>query len=191
MATSIQARRTAILKAREYFLGKPVYLDTETTGLNPLDEIVEICIIDHDGGVLLNTLVRPTRSIPADVTRVHGITNSMVADAPAWVKVWPQVRDILSGRQVGIYNAEFDLKMMEQSSRANRIHFDLSGWKQFCLMKLYAMYYGQVGYRGEFRWQRLEDAARQCRINLHNTHRALDDTLLARAILEHMASQTP
>ena len=88
-------------------------------------------------------------------------------------------------------NAEFDLKMMQQSSRANRIIMDQSNWGRFCLMKLYADYYGQVGYRGEFRWQRLEDAARQCQIDLHNTHRALDDTLLARAVLEHIASQTP
>lgn len=191
MVTSIQARRAAILKAQEYLRGKPVYLDTETTGLNQLDEIVEICIVNHDGAVLLNTLVRPSRLIPADVTRIHGITNAMVRDAPVWADVWPQVKDIFSGRHVGIYNAEFDLKMMQQSSRAYRLNIDLTGWERFCLMKLYAAYYGQIGYRGEYRWQRLEDAARQCGINLHNTHRALDDTLLARAVLEHMASQTP
>ncbi|HWQ84168.1 MAG TPA: 3'-5' exonuclease [Anaerolineales bacterium] len=191
MVTSIQARRMAILKAQEYLRARPLYLDTETTGLNPLDEIVEICIVDHDGKVLLNSLVRPTRPIPAEVIRVHGITNPMVAGAPAWSEVWPEVRAILSGRQVGIYNADFDLKMMQQSSRAHRLTLDQTGWDRFCLMKLYASYYGQVGYRGEFRWQRLEDAARQCQIKLLNTHRALDDTLLARALLEYMASQTP
>ena len=102
MVTSIQARRTAILKAQEYFRARPLYLDTETTGLNPVDEIVEICIVDHDGTVLLNSLVRPTRPIPADVTRLHGITNQMVQGAPAWIEVWPAVYAILSGRQVGI-----------------------------------------------------------------------------------------
>lgn len=190
MVTSVQARRNAILKAQEYLRLRPVYLDTETTGLNPLDEIIEICIVDYAGEVLFNSLVRPTRSIPLDVTRVHGITNQMVKDAPTWRDVWPEILGILAGKQVGIYNAEFDLKMMQQSSRAHRIPLDQTSWERFCLMKLYASFYGQVGYRGEFRWQRLEDAARQSQINLHNTHRALDDTLLARALLEYMASQS-
>ena len=191
MVTTVQAHRNAILKAQEYLRARPLYLDTETTGLNPLDEVVEICIVDHAGEILLNSLVRPTRPIPPDVTRIHGITNQMVEDAPAWSELWPEVRRMLSGKQVGIYNAEFDLKMMQQSSRANRMLMDQTSWERFCLMRLYASFYGQVGYRGEFRWQRLEDAARQCQISLQNTHRALDDTLLARALLEYMASQTP
>jgi len=191
MVTSIQARRTAILKAQEYLRLQPLFLDTETTGLGPLDEIVEICVVDPDGTVLVDTLVRPTRPIPADVIRVHNITNQMVKDAPTWPEVWPTVLSVLSGRLVGIYNAEFDQKMIQQSNRVHRLMMDTSRWERFCLMKLYAAFYGQVGYRGEFRWQRLEDAARQCRIDLLNTHRAKDDTLLARALLQHMASQTP
>lgn len=191
MITSIQARRTAILRAQELLRSKPLYLDTETTGLNPLDEIVEICIVDHDGSVRLNSLVRPSRPIPADVTRVHGITNLMVQNAPSWKEIWPEALAILSGRKVGIYNAEFDLKMMQQSSRVNRVTMDQTSWERFCLMRLYANFFGQVGYRGEYRWQRLEDAGRQCQISLQNTHRALDDTVLAKAILEHMAGQTP
>jgi len=191
MVTSVQARRIAIGKAQEYLRAKPLYLDTETTGLNPLDEIVEICIVDYDGTVRINTLVRPTRSISSDVIRVHGITNAMVQNAPTWKEVWPEVLAILSGRKVGVYNAEFDLKMMQQSSRAHRMQMDQVSWDRFCLMKLYASFYGQVGYRGEFRWQRLEDAAYQCQLNLHNTHRAMDDTLLAKALLEYMAAQTP
>lgn len=41
-----------------------VILDTETTGLGFDDEIVEISIIDCAGYVLLNTLVKPSKSIP-------------------------------------------------------------------------------------------------------------------------------
>jgi len=189
MATSLQARQAAILKAQAYLRARPLYLDTETTGLNALDEIIEICIVDYDGAVRLNSFVRPIRPIPPEVIHVHGITNAMVQNAPTWKEIWPEVLGILSGRKVGIYNADFDFKMMQQSSRVNRMVMDHTSWERFCLMKLYAAFYGQVGYRGEFRWQRLEDAARQCRIDLHNTHRALYDTLLAKAILEHIAGQ--
>jgi DNA polymerase III epsilon subunit-like protein len=41
---------------------RTVFLDLETTGLDPrTDEIVEIGILDEDGRVLLDTLVRPVR----------------------------------------------------------------------------------------------------------------------------------
>jgi oligoribonuclease (3'-5' exoribonuclease) len=37
-----------------------VYLDTETTGINPgHDDLVEIAILDDGGSPLVNTLVRP------------------------------------------------------------------------------------------------------------------------------------
>jgi hypothetical protein len=44
--------------------------------------------------------------------------------------------------------------------------------------------------RGAYRWQSLEAAGRQCHILLKNTHRALDDCLLAREILYYMAKSS-
>ena len=38
---------------------KPVYLDTETTGLEKQDEIVEISILDFDGTILFESYIRP------------------------------------------------------------------------------------------------------------------------------------
>jgi len=43
-------------------IANPVYLDLETTGLDPAaDEILEIGILADDGTVLLDSLVRPIR----------------------------------------------------------------------------------------------------------------------------------
>jgi DNA polymerase-3 subunit epsilon len=192
MPTSFQARRQAIEKAKAYLASRPVFLDTETTGFEYPAEIVEITLIDHDGATLLDSLVRPVRPIPPDVTRVHGITNEMVIEAPTWAELWPQVEAILNNRPVGIYNADFDLKLMGLSHRAHHMLWTGAPFKPFCIMKLYAQFYGQVGYRGEFRWQRLEDAGRQCQIaTFHNTHRAKEDTLLAREVLLFMANAVP
>ena len=71
----------AAQQAQRWLDATPVFLDTETTGLNDLAEIVEISILDDDGLVLLDTLVRPRRPIPADAIRIHGIRNEMVAEA--------------------------------------------------------------------------------------------------------------
>jgi DNA polymerase-3 subunit epsilon len=55
-------------------------------------------------------------------------------------------------------------------------------------MRLYAQFYGEWDpMRNSYRWQKLEDAGRQCGIAMPNSHRALEDALLAKAVLEHIA----
>ena len=48
-----------------------VYLDLETTGLGPEDEVVAIGIVDPEGAVLLDTLVRPQHLDGLAPGRVH------------------------------------------------------------------------------------------------------------------------
>ena len=54
-------------QASEWLLNCHI-LDTETTGLDNQAEIVEISIIAQQGQVVLDTLVKPLRPIPADAT---------------------------------------------------------------------------------------------------------------------------
>lgn len=169
-------RQSAIEKARHLWATQPVFLDTETTGLGSDAEIVEISIIDHDGTVLLDTLVRPRKPIPLDVQRIHGITDLMVQQASTWLHVWPQVEAIIRGRTVGIYNVDFDLRMMRQSHLQLGMPWRAPSCRFFCIMKLYADYYGSM------KWQKLELAGRQCGLSLSNTHRAREDTQLAQAV---------
>jgi DNA polymerase-3 subunit epsilon len=186
----ITLRRSAIESARQMIARRPVYLDTETTGLDSEAEIVEISLIDADGTVVLDTLVKPRLPIPAGATEVHGITNAMVADAPSWKAVWPRLAELISNRPVAIYNAEFDLKMMRQSHRANGMRWDGRGAKFYCVMETYAQFYGKWNaYYGSYRWQKLEEAGRQCQIAMPNSHRALADAALAREVLLHIASR--
>jgi DNA polymerase III subunit epsilon len=177
------ARHNCLQSIHAYWQRKPVFLDTETTGLEGSAEIVEICIVDHDARVLLDTLVKPCRLIPWQVTQIHGITNEMVAGSPAWAQVWPQVRETLAGRPVGIYNSDFDLRMLSQSNRASGISWDSRDTHFFCIMKLYAQFMG-------CRWQKLEAAGRQCGLSLPNAHRAQADTLLAREVFIYMADHS-
>ncbi len=186
----ISDRKQAILTARQKLLLLPLYLDTETTGLERDSEVIEICIVNDQGQVIFDSLVRPSRPIPPDAMRVHGITNEMVKDAPTWLTVWPQVVTILAGQHVGIYNAEFDLRMMRQTHEHYGMPWPFNlPFQPFCIMKLYAQYYGEWNSRtGSYRWHSLDLAGQQCRIPLPNSHRARDDTFLARAILHHIAN---
>ena len=50
-----------------------VIIDTETTGIGPCDEVIELAVLDTHGRVLLDTLVRPTCPIDPGAARVHGL----------------------------------------------------------------------------------------------------------------------
>lgn len=178
----------AIQSARSILAAQPVYLDTETTGLNNWDEIVDICILAADGSVLIDTLVKPNGKIPIGATSIHGITNAMVVTAPTWPDVWPQVEAALIDRPVLIYNAEYDVRLMQQTHRKYRLNWRAGVARFECLMLLYAKFYGEWdAQRRSYRWQKLELAGRQCGLKLLNTHRANDDARLARAVLHYMA----
>lgn len=164
-------------------------LDTETTGLH-VGEIVQIAIVDNTGKTLLDTLVKPVLGIPSDATGIHGITNEMVTDALGWNIIAPQVMDIIKGRDLVVYNAKYDRKMMHQSNEhysLEKIHWaEIARW--WCAMEAYAEFYGDWNsYHGSFRWQSLTNAMFQQDLSTQTAHSALGDCLMTLALVRKMA----
>lgn len=187
MAETI-ARREAIREAQRLWQADPLYLDTETTGTGPNAEVIEIGVIDNQGQVLYSSLARPRGKIEPQALRVHNIPPALVAQAPEWTEIWPDLRLVLDGRLVGTYNSEFDLRLIKQSLQRAWLRWDLQDGNFFCLMKLYAQFAGQWdNKRNGYRWHTLDAAGKQAGIPLSNTHRAVDDARLARALLRYMA----
>ncbi|MBN2549190.1 MAG: 3'-5' exonuclease [Anaerolineales bacterium] len=178
----LPGERPVVQRIRDIWAKQPVFIDTETTGLNNRAEIVEICLMNYDGNILLESLVRPRKPIPMDVIRLHGITDDMVSTAPTWLQLWPQVESILRGRYVGAYNAEFDLRMMQQSHLSNGLPWRSPAFYMFCVMKLFSE------FTGAYKFPTLEQAGEQCLIQIPNAHRAQQDTALARAVFLHMVN---
>ena len=56
-------RAKAIQTARKWMKDDPLFLDTETTGLDGQAEICELSVIDAGGSVLMDTLIRPLQPI--------------------------------------------------------------------------------------------------------------------------------
>ena len=174
------ARQQIIDYARKKIESDPVYLDTETTGLESSDEIIEIAIVDSSGKVLLESFVRPQKSIPASATAINNITNNMVANSPSWSEIWPVVRNHLLDHPIGMYNAEFDVRMILQSMKINHLP-NITRLNAFDVMKIYSDY-----MRSDRRY-RLEQAGKNLGVVIPNSHRAADDTLLTRAIFHSIA----
>ncbi|NPA93265.1 MAG: 3'-5' exonuclease [Chloroflexi bacterium] len=183
------SRWSAIRKAKAWLDRQPVYLDTETTGLGPEAEVIEIAIVDADGRPLLDTLIRPQGEVPEDASRVHGLTTAMLQGAPTWPQVWPQIQAALAGRLVLMYNASYDLRVMEQTAARYGMTFDIPGAEFGDLLELYSEYKGVRGQEGDLRRWRLEQAGRELQIPIPNSHRALDDTLLAREVHRKIANE--
>lgn len=91
------------------------FIDTETTGLGLDAEIVEIAVLDRDGHILLDTLVRPVLAVPREASAIHGITDAMLASAPSWPAVMRHLEPVLRDRAVIAHNAAFDERMMAQT----------------------------------------------------------------------------
>ena len=166
----------------------PIYIDTETTGVEDTDVVVELAVLDTDGGMLFESLVKPIKPIPAEASKIHGITDAKVVLSPDWTKVWPEVTEIFKDRVAGFFNAAFDIRMIRQSCGLSGIAWAHPFVDDFCVMELFARYYGEVDPRwGSFRWKNLAFAGRYFQLPEPNSHRAKDDAFLTKLVLEKMA----
>lgn len=162
-----------------------VFLDTETTGLDQRAEIIEMSIVDGQGNVLLDTLVRPRSAIPPDAMAVHGISDRMVRDAPDWSDVFPELERAIQGRRVVVYNAPFDFRMVQQMNALHRIQCGFTGWE--CAMQQFSSFAGVWHERyGNYRWHRLDDAVARFG-HAPGGHRALADAHACRLVVAGMA----
>jgi len=173
--------------ARQKLTLKPVYLDTETTGITKGDEIIEVSVIDHDGTELFSKMVKPTIPIPVEAEKIHGISNRKVMDAHPWPILWPQLRSILYGRTIAAYNSSFDARMMEQTHLRYRLP-----WRErldfLDVMQLFSDFRGEWDpFRKSYRYFKLAEAGAFFQIALPNAHRSSADALLTRAVLHAIA----
>lgn len=95
--------------------------DTETTGLQPYsEELVELAAVrfslETGAKEYFQALVNPGRPIPPQATRVHGITDEMVATAPTLAQVLPSFFQFLGSAIPVAHNAPFDIGFLSLHS---------------------------------------------------------------------------
>lgn len=157
--------------AKNILRSDAVIIDTETTGLDATAQIIQICIIDMQGNVLFNSLLRPSCQIHATATATHGMTARHLSGAPTIVDVIEQIKESL-GDSVIIYNAAFDTRMLRQTLDAFKLDSTWLNQISFqCAMKMYSESLGTTKY------QKLEGG----------DHSALGDCLATLNLLRRMA----
>jgi DNA polymerase III subunit epsilon len=98
---------------------RQIILDTETTGLEPEQghRIIEIGCVEllnrRKTGRTFHRYLRPDREIDRGALQVHGITNEFLAQQPRFADVIEELLEFLSGAELIIHNAAFDLAFLD------------------------------------------------------------------------------
>ncbi len=93
-------------------------IDIETTGLSPKKEkITEIAIYVYDGEKVVDefvSLINPERPVPYYITRLTGITNEMLTNAPKFYEVAKKIIEITENRIFIAHNVNFDYNFIKE-----------------------------------------------------------------------------
>lgn len=179
------ARRHAEEWARD-LLARPtdwVIIDTETTGFAGIDQVIEISVIDGAGNVLVeNQRFKPTVFMSEGARQAHGISIDQLQDQPTFKEFVPKLLQVLAGKLIIIYNAEFDRRLLYQTSYAYGCDDILFNKTIQCAMLQYAKYVGEFNNRRmQFRWQKLPAG----------DHSSLGDCVATLQVIRTMGTEQP
>lgn len=128
----------------------------------------------------METLVKPSVLIPAEVTAIHGITDEMVALAQTFPEIYPRIVEALEGKRVLIYNSSFDIKILDYGRRLHRLASFKLTKRSDCIMEWHAQWAGD--------WSDYHQGYR--RHPLCGGHRALEDCLAALDRIKHIVADS-
>jgi len=180
-------RQDVITWARQVIeTGETLILDTETTGLDAHDEVIQLAIVDMQSNVLLQTLVRPTVPVGTEARAIHGITDEVLAQAPSFSNLYETIAVLLGNRSVLAYHADFDRRILAQTcTKYGLPPFEVATWD--CVMERYACFWGERSQAGHDKPQSLATACMQQGIEVHGHHDAVQDCLLTLALIKAVA----
>ena len=157
------------------------FVDLETTGATATsDRITEIGVVEVDeAGVReWSQLINPQARIPEFIERLTGISNAMVADAPAFGEVAEEVLTRLKGRLFIAHNARFDYGFLKNEFKRLGLDFRAT---VLCTVKLSRKLYPQH-YR-----HNLDSLVERHSLTVHgDRHRALADARLIHQFWNHV-----
>lgn len=156
-------------------------IDIETTGGKAgVGRITEIAIFLMEGREIIDeftTLVNPECHIPPYISRLTGITNEMVAEAPRFFEIARKIVEITEGSIFVAHNAPFDYSFVKKEFESLGYDFNR---EVMCTVRLSRKVI--PGYRS----YSLGRLCQQLGIPLSNRHRAGGDAHATALLLKHL-----
>ncbi|MGD9930193.1 MAG: PolC-type DNA polymerase III [Mangrovibacterium sp.] len=154
-------------------------IDIETTGQSLKEgKITEIAIYKHNGLEIVDsfaTLINPECHIPYFITKLTGIDNEMVADAPKFYEVAKTIVELTAGSIFVAHNVLFDYRFVREEF--NRLGYDYKR-KTMCTVKLSRKYLpGHPSYS-------LGKICHDLNIRIEGRHRAAGDAFATVKLFE-------
>ncbi len=150
--------------------GQDDYLIFDLEGTQNPDELIEIAVIDFNGKVLLNTLVRPEGKIGWHVSRLTGITDAMAAKGAKLSDVMKKLRAISNGKTMLSWGTDYDKLLIERSIESTGIQLNCSF---ACAQHIHM---GHEGLKNQIALHKACNRENQ-------SHRALDDCNMVLEVL--------
>lgn len=155
---------------------KYIILDTETTGLEWYDQIIQLGIIDMNSNVILDTLIYTEQPISDGAANVHYISATELVGKPTIKDLNSKLNEIFKDKTVLIFNDSFDVRMLYQSGFEGDINSE-------CIMKLYA------DYISSDRWISLQRAMEYEGVDIIQDHSAIGDCRCVLELIKKIASK--
>ena len=160
---------------------RQIFLDTETTGLDPKtgDRIVEIGCVEMVNrrltGRNLHLYLNPERPGSEEAIRIHGLTDEFLADKPKFREIADELVEYVRGAEVIIHNAGFDVGFLDaELRRVGQPRFaELAGGILDTLVMAREMFPGKAN--------NLDALCR--RLEVDNSHRTLHGALMDAELL--------
>ena len=165
---------------------KYAIIDIETTGgLAKRDRITEIGIVISDGKKVIDkfeTLINPGISIPYNITRITGITNDMVQDAPKFFEVAKKIVDITEDTVFVAHNVNFDYGFIQNAFSSLGYSFSK---RRLCTVRM-----SRKAFPG-LKSYSLGNLIKHFGIEVKDRHRALEDAVATTKIFHKILQQKP
>jgi DNA polymerase-3 subunit epsilon len=157
----------------------PIYYDTETTGLSPeKNRLVEIAFFNAVTERSFVSLINPKVPIPPEASAISGITDQMVADAPTFGELIPELLEFCEGQTVLIAhnNDAFDQPFL--AAEFQRALHPMPQWNFIDSLKWARK------YRPDLPRHSLQFLRGLFNIAENRAHRALDDVIVLKQVFE-------
>lgn len=102
-----------------------VVIDTETTGLDNDDEVVELAVLSSEGEKLYHSYFYPEKEVNPGAAKVNHLTKAVLKEKVGEKKLdaaeWAKILEVIGDKKILGHNIQFDIRLLSQTFKKNGV----------------------------------------------------------------------